>query len=416
MSPRATALFFYHPHELTLKGKNRVQFEKALIDNLGRQMRSANVTVQSITKLTGRHLLVVPESDVDAAQLVSSRVFGIANWGKCQSCQREMEVLKTKAVEHFEGLFRIGPIPSFKIETTRIDKRFLLTSPDICREVGAVIHEKLSIPVDASNPAVTFYVEVLDDKFLYYTEKREGALGLPVRTSAGVAVLIGGGFDSPVAAWMMMRRGCAITYVHFHSAPYGEWRSSVARIRKIVQQLALWGGPAEFYAVPIGESQREIAGVATEELRVTLYRMLMMRVAKRIAESNNCAALATGESLGQVASQTIESMAKMQTVVTPMAILRPLLAFCKEEIIARARGIGTYEFSLLPAGDCCSQILPKNVGAKPKIRDVVEGEEKLRITEMVEAAQLAAQLIDVNEPWNEDEEGQTAQCPFTFES
>jgi thiamine biosynthesis protein ThiI len=141
-----------------------------------------------------------------------------------------------------------------------------------------------------------------------------------------------------------------------------------------------------------------------------------MRVAKKIAENNNCAALATGNSLGQVASQTVESMTTIQTVVQPMLIFRPLLAFCKEEIIARAKLIGAHDFSILPGGDSCSHMLPKNVSTKPKIRDAEEGEAKLKLGEMVEAAMQAAQLIDVNEPWNEEEAGQTAACPFTFES
>jgi thiamine biosynthesis protein ThiI len=327
-----------------------------------------------------------------------------------------MEVLKTKALEHFETLIRIGPIPSFKIETARIDKRFHLTSSLISREIGTVIHQSLNIPLNVSDPAITFYIEVLDDKFLYYTEKREGALGLPVRTSAAVTLLMNGGSDSAVAAWMLLRRGCPITYVHFHSEPYGEWRSSISKIRKTVKQLASWGGPRRFYAVALGESQRQIAVSTPEKVRMNLERRLMVKVAKIIAERENCVALATGDSLGQVDSQSIESLTMIQTVVAPMIILTPLLAFCKEEIIEKAREIGLNELPMRQEGDCCLYLLPRNVGKKPKIRDLEEGELKLNIPEMVEAAVQAAQLIDVNESWNdEDDDGQTTQCPFTFQ-
>jgi thiamine biosynthesis protein ThiI len=320
-------------------------------------LKAGGVTVLSITKTTGGHMLTAPATDAEKIRTVSSRVFGVASYGQCECCPRDLDVLKTRVCEHMSALL---PISSFKVECSRIDKRYELTSPALCNDLGTTICDQLGIAVSVRDPAVTLYVDVHDTEFVYYTEKSEGALGLPVKTSGSVACLVSGGFDSPVAAWMMMRRGCRIVYVHFHSAPYGEWRSSVGKLRKIVEQLSLYGGRTRFYAVPIGESQRLIATKAPEKLRVMLYRRLMMRVAKRIAETRGCSALATGDSLGQVASQTIESMMTIQSVVEPMLILRPLLTFCKEEILARARAIGTHDLSIFPGGDCCSHMLPKN--------------------------------------------------------
>ena len=406
-----TVCYYYHPDELTLKGKNRHFFEDTLTNNLKLQMRHAGVTVLKVTCSTGRHFLTAPLADAEKIAEVSPRVFGIANYGRCESCERDYEVLKQRAKEQFE---KIKPVASFKIEVSRVDKRYEKQSPVVAREIGAVVHDECGIPVDLTNPAVTMHIEILTDKFVFYTEKLDGAHGLPVGTSGGVMCCLSGGFDSPVAAWMMMRRGCRVKYVHFHSAPFGEWRSSVGKIRKLVTQLSLYGGPIEFYSVAIGEFQRQIANKAPDKLRVTLYRRLMMRIAKKLAENNKCGALATGDSLGQVASQTIDSMTTIQSVVEPMLIMRPLLAFCKDEIMRKARDIGTHDLSLLPGGDCCSHMLPKNVSTKPKIDEAIAGEEKLDVDAMVEEAIKGAQVIDVLKPWNEDEGEAGAACPFEF--
>lgn len=409
-----TVMYVYHPHELTLKGKNRPQFENQLTQNLREQMKAQGVNVIKIEKITGRHFLIAPASDEEKVREVSPRVFGIVNFARCYRCDRDFELLKSEVLEHFESLLASRPIGSFRVECSRVDKRYNLQSPVICKEIGAVIHDELKIPVNLEKPEITLHIEVLNDKFVYFYERIPGALGLPVHTSGNIACLLSGGFDSPVAVWMMMRRGCKVTLVHFHSAPFGEWKSSVTKIRRIVKQLHLYGGPTKFFAIPIGELQRQIANLAPEKLRVTLYRRLMMRVAKKIAETHKCSALATGDSLGQVASQTIDSMTSIQSVVTPMLIFRPLLAFCKEEIMDRARQIGTHDISAMSGGDCCSHMLPKKVATKPTIEDAEEGEKNLNIEEMVESAIQAAVLMDINDPWNEDDKDEDAVCPFTL--
>lgn len=421
MTEEEKILYVYHPHELTLKGNNRPEFEKQLTRNLREQMKEAGVTIHAIDQITGRHLLIANASDQAAIEEVSPRVFGIANYARCYGCSGDFDALKEEIHNYFANLLKSRPIKSFRVDCSRVDKRFPMQSPMVCKEIGAVIHEGLEIPVDLHNPELNLHIEILNDdkkfpyKFLYFAERLPGALGLPVGTSGKVLCLLSGGFDSPVATWMMMRRGCSVSLIHFHSAPYGEWRSSVSKIRKIVQQLHLYGGPTNFLSVPIGELQREIANKAPDRFRVTLYRRLMMRVAKKIAEKEKIKALATGDSLGQVASQTIESMTSIEFVIKPMLILRPLLAFCKEEIMDRARLIGTHDISAMTGGDCCSHMLPKRVATKPSIEETEEAEKNLNIDEMAENAILAAQKMDINDPWNEDEVDEGgAVCPFTL--
>jgi thiamine biosynthesis protein ThiI len=413
---KETIMYVYHPAELALKGKNRGQFEDRLTKNMKLQLKHVGVELVKVEKIHGRHFITVLATDEEKIKEMSPKFLGVANYGKCYTFLREEEEeFKKDVVEHFKQMNDEKPIESFKVQTSRVDKRFPTKSMDYSSEIGALIHDQLGIKVDIKNPQITLNVEILNDRFVYFTGRLQGACGLPVGSSGRVACLLSGGFDSPVASWMMMKRGCSVQLVHFHSAPYGEWRSSVSKIRKIVSVLHQWGGPPKFYSIPIGEQQRLIAVDAPAKLRITLYRRLMMRVAKNIAEKQHCEALATGDSLGQVASQTINSMTTIQSVVSPLLIFRPLLGFTKEEIIERAMKIGTYELSLLQAGDCCSHMLPDKVATHPSIEDATKGEEKLNIEKMVNDAVEAAQLIDINDPWNEEESSEVLACPITFQ-
>ena len=413
---KETVTYVYHPAELSLKGKNRGTFEDQLSRNMKLQLKHAGVDIVKVEKIHGRHFVSVPAENEEQIKACSPKFMGVANYGKCYTFKREEEEeFKKDVVEHFRKMNEEKPVESFRVETSRVDKKYPKQSMEISKEIGGLIHDQLGIKVDLTHPQVTLNVEVLNDRFVYFTGRLPGALGLPVGSSGRVVCLLSGGFDSPVATWMMMKRGCSVQLVHFHSAPYGEWRSSVSKIRKLVQVLHSWGAPPKFYSVPIGEQQRLIAVNAPEKLRITLYRRLMMRVAKKIAERQHCGALATGDSLGQVASQTIDSMTTIQSVVSPMLIFRPLLGFAKEEIMKLAMDIGTHELSLLPSGDCCSHMLPKNVATHPSVEDAEKGEEKLDIEKMVIDALNEAQLIDINEPWNEEENTEALACPLVFQ-
>jgi thiamine biosynthesis protein ThiI len=409
-------MIFYHPHELWLKGKNRPEFEKALERNILHQMKSAGISsAQIVHRQAHTYLKCNPDEELQVID-ISKRVFGVANFGRCFQIPRDLEQLKSSVRAFVLETHTRSPIASFKVETTRPDKRFHLTSPELSRLIGEVIFTDLHLRVDLHQPAFTLFIEVHTDSFVFYSEKIDGAMGLPVGSSGRSVCLLSGGFDSPVAAWTVMRRGCAIHYVHFHSAPYSEWKSSISKVRRIVQHLATWGGPTKFYAVPIGESQRLIARDAPEKLRVTLYRRLMLRIAREIARQTNSLALTTGDSLGQVASQTIESMTAIQAAIAPFLVMRPMLGNAKFEILERARAIGTHDLSVLPGGDCCSHMLPKKVATKPSIEEAEQGEQKLNIEEMVRRGLAEMQLIDASAPWNDGAApDETAGCPFTFE-
>ena len=413
-----TVTFVYHPDELALKGKNRGKFEEILQNNIRTMMKQSGIENIKMFFVQQRYFATIPEQYESIAYDVSSHVFGISNFARCYTINRDMDLLCKESVEHFRNLLSTQEIPNFRVETSRVDKRFPIESPKISATVGGAIHDQLNIPVNLKDPHTTLHIEVLNKNFIFFSQRIPGAKGLPVRSSAKVACLLSGGFDSPVMVWMMMRRGCDVTLIHFHAAPFGGWRSSVSKVRKIVQQLHKWGGPTKFYSIAIGELQRQIAEKAPSQLRVTLYRRLMVRVAVAIGKTQHCEALATGDSLGQVASQTCESMTTIQSAITPTLIFRPLLGFTKEEIMRRAQEIGTKELSAIEGGDCCSHMLPKKVATKPSIQDAQEGEKDLNIDEMVQTAVKAAQIIDVTEEWNEDEadEAQDGACPlFSFE-
>lgn len=418
-APEERILFYAHPDELWLKGKNKESFVQALQENIILQLKRSGLTTGQfrVSHIRDETFFYVIKEKEEIAIDTVKRVFGIANFGRCYHVKRDIEILKTECLSKFTAFYNNNKshITNFKCNCSRQDKQFELNSVDICKIIGEVIFNGLKLPAKMKDPDINIYIEVRNKFFLYYFEKFEGAHGLPVSTSGRSVVLLSGGFDSPVAAWTVMRRGCAVRYVHFHSAPYGDWKGSVSKVRKIVQALSAWGGPEEFYSVPIGEQQRIIAKDAPEKLRVTLYRRLMFRIAHKIAGEIRCSSLVTGDSLGQVASQTVESMTTIQSVIAPFLVLRPLIGKNKTSIIKRARKIGTHDLSILPAGDCCSHMLPKNPSTRPSIENAVEGEKKLNIEEMINNAISNMQKINVNEPWNEDEdnddnEGMT--CPF----
>jgi len=408
--------FVYHPDELWLKGKNRPDFEKQLVNNLKHQLKMVGVCDFKIVQLHCEILLEAPVQYEAEIRNVSKKVFGISVFARCYRVDRELSLLKSKIHDHIRILLEKGPIPSFKVTTSRVDKRYEINSMDLSKDIGALIFETFSIPVDLKNPSLTVHIEVQTGFFLYSTERNDGAIGLPVGSSGRSVVLLSGGFDSPVAAWSIMRRGCSVDYVHFHSAPYGEWKSSVSKVRMIVKQLATWGGSRKFYSVPIGDLQRQIALKAPEKLRVTLYRRLMVRVALRIANMVKAQSLTTGDNLGQVASQTLESMTVIQAAISPFLICRPLLCDAKQEIIQKAQMIGTKDISILPGGDCCAHMLPKRVVTKPSIEETDKGESELNINEMVEIAIQNMQQININDPWNEESNDSTNQgCPLEFQ-
>jgi thiamine biosynthesis protein ThiI len=270
----------------------------------------------------------------------------------------------------------------------RADKRFPTTSPQLEREIGGRIKEARGWHVDLGHPALTIHVEILTDEAFYSFGKERGAGGLPVGASGRVACLLSGGIDSPVAAWRMMRRGCRVIFIHFHSYPILS-RASQEKARELVQILTQYQYRSRLFLVPFGEIQQRVVLAVAPPLRVVIYRRLMMRIAEAIGRRAGARMLVTGEVVGQVASQTLENMTSINEVAT-QPVLRPLIGMDKEEITAQAQLLGTYPVSIIPDQDCCTLFTPRHPATKARRTDVLRAEEALPIDEIVEQAVAGA--------------------------
>jgi len=363
-------------HEIALKKGNRPYFTELLKRNLLAAVR--DLGVKEIRSLPAR-LLVTFKSEIDT-QIAIQRirtVFGVANFSPVERTARDIEVLRTRILKSLNGIH----FASFRVDTQRGDKTFSLTSPEINRQLGAAVKEKSGARVDLSHPEFTVTVEILPQDAFFGFDKIPGAGGLPVGASGRVVSLISGGIDSPVAAYRMMQRGCRLIFVHFHSTPYLD-KTSQEKVRQLVTTLTRHQFLSRLYLVPFGEIQRQIIATVSRPLRVVLYRRMMLRIAEGVARKEKAKALLTGESLGQVASQTLDNMAVIQQAAT-LPILRPLVGMDKQEIIDQARRIGTFEISSIPDQDCCQLFVPKHPATKAKPWEVEEAESKLDVAELM---------------------------------
>jgi thiamine biosynthesis protein ThiI len=290
---------------------------------------------------------------------------------------RDIDALRSRILDSLNG----AHFESFRIETQRGDKSFPLTSPEINRQLGAAVKEKSGARVDLENAEFTVTVEILPRDAFFGFNKIPGAGGLPVGASGRVAALISGGFDSPVAAYRMMQRGCRLIFVHFHSAPFQD-KTSQEKVRQLLNVLTRHQFNSRLYLVPFGEIQRQIVASVTRPLRVVLYRRMMLRIAEAIARKEKAKALLTGESLGQVASQTLDNIAVIEQAAR-LPILRPLVGMDKQEIIDQARRIGTFEISSIPDQDCCQLFVPKHPATKARFRDVEADEARFDVNDLL---------------------------------
>jgi len=362
-------------HEIALKKGNRPYFTELLKRNLLAAVR--DLGVKEIRSLPAR-LLVTFKSEIDT-QIAIQRirtVFGVANFSPVERTARDIEVLRTRILKSLNGIH----FASFRVDTQRGDKTFSLTSPEINRQLGAAVKEKSGARVDLSHPEFTVTVEILPQDAFFAFDKIPGAGGLPVGASGRVVSLISGGIDSPVAAYRMMQRGCRLIFVHFHSTPYLD-KTSQEKVRQLVTALTRHQFLSRLYLVPFGEIQRQIVAAVSRPLRVVLYRRMMLRIAEGVARKEKAKALLTGESLGQVASQTLDNMAVIQQAAT-LPILRPLVGMDKQEIIDQARRIGTFEISSIPDQDCCQLFVPKHPATKATPREVEEAESRFDVTQL----------------------------------
>jgi thiamine biosynthesis protein ThiI len=363
-------------HEIALKKGNRAYFTELLKRNLLAVVK--DLGAKEIRSLPARVLLTF-RNDVPPATLIErmGTVFGVANFSIVERTARDIDALRARILESLNGT----RFESFRIETQRGDKTFPLNSPEINRQLGAAVKEKSGARVDLMNPQFTVTVEILPRDAFFGFNKIAGAGGLPVGASGRVVSLISGGIDSPVATYRMMQRGCRVIFVHFHSAPYQD-NTSQEKVRRLLAVLTRHQFLSRLYLVPFGEIQRQIVAAVARPLRVVLYRRMMLRIAEAIARKEKAKALVTGESLGQVASQTLDNIAVIQQAAR-LPILRPLVGMDKQEIIDQARRIGTFEISSIPYQDCCQLFEPKHPATKARFSEVEQDETKFDVKELI---------------------------------
>lgn len=372
-----------HCHEIGLKGRNRSVFERRLQANLDAAL--AGLPVAAAVRLPSRLVVHVADSAfVEQAAERIARVPGVHAVSLAYLTEQEPDAMDEAALR---ALADAGPFGSFRVEARRSNTEYPESSLEMNRRIGARLRAETGAVVDLTHPDVTVSVIVTQNQAYVASKRLPGAGGLPVGTASRVVSLLSAGIDSPVASWRIMRRGAVVVGVHFSGQPFTDDRSE-RLVVEIGEILAQAGGLGRIYVVPFGELQREIALAVPPDLRVLMYRRLMVRVAERIAHTERARALVTGESLGQVASQTLENIAAVDEAAT-LPVLRPLVGTDKLEIIAEARSLGTYELSIESQDDCCTLFMPRNPETHAKMPAVLEAWATLDVERMVEDA-LAA--------------------------
>ena len=380
-----------HYQEIALKGKNRPWFLARLVRNLRDALRDLDVT--AVRGLMGRIEVVLGPAAV--REEVGERirhVFGIANFSYAGRTSLDLDEIAAAILQDLGD----RTCRSFRVSVRRADKRFPLTSPQAEREIGGRIKEARGWTVNLGEPELTIHVELLTKEAFYFFGKERGPGGLPTGTAGRVACLLSGGIDSPVAAHRMMKRGCAVTFVHFHSYPILS-RASQEKARELVTLLTRWQLRSRLYLVAFGEIQQQVLLSVPGPMRVVIYRRLMLRIAERIARDRRAQALVTGDVVGQVASQTLENLAVVGAVAS-LPLFRPLIGMDKDEITAEAQKIGTYPISIIPDQDCCTLFTPRNPQTRARLAEIEMAEQALAIDEIVDAAVRAAVVEDFNFP------------------
>ncbi len=371
--------------EMALKGLNKRSFESVLLKQLKERLRSLGDFQYTNAQST---IYITPSDSLDDRTICNavervSKVFGIAALSRACVCEKTIEDIMKKAVEY--TVEDLEDVRTFKVDAKRADKRFPMNSPEICREVGAALIEKHPhLKVDMKHPQATIMVEVRDSHAYVYAHRIKGAGGLPVGTSGKAMLLLSGGIDSPVAGVMMAKRGLRVSAIHFVSPPYTSDRARL-KVEQLCEKMTEYCGPITFYCVPFTELQEEIKRSCPEDYFTIIMRRLMMEIAQRIAEKDESSALITGESVGQVASQTLPAMVCTDAVCR-CPVLRPLVGMDKTEIIEIARNIDTFETSILPYEDCCTVFTPKHPRLRPSLEEVEQAQAKGNFDKMVTKA------------------------------
>lgn len=376
------AVFVYHPHELVLKGKNRPQFERSLSSCLRTQAKEAGVNVISVERRAQRYFLTVPEDQTEQIEEMSKKVFGMANYARCYIVERDIEKLKQVLLDHIKREHSINPIQSFKVDTSRVDKRYEKTSMEISKEIGGHIHDNAQIPVDIHHPKKLIHIEVLNESFLYFFDRKPGAHGLPLNTAGKIICLLSGGPHSTAAAWYLMRRGATLKFLHFHTEPEAKFQESIDKVKAVIDELAKWGGRKQMFAVSIWEQLQKINEKVPERLVPVITERMVGMIAKGIVEKKKFQAIAVGDTM----NKPIGVMQAVQNAVAPMLIFKPMLGWSEEQIMERIAIIGTSEIHTRDAPDSLHCFETRDPEILPNMEEVLRIETELDMPEMVRNA------------------------------
>lgn len=377
--------------EVALKGANKPYFERMLMERIRRVLKKFDGL--RVSKEDG---LLVVRAEFDIAEKVVideiSKVFGVDSISPAVEVDPSMEAIEAAAIDYMKELIAEKGIKTFKVEAKRSDKSFPIESPQIAKTIGAKILIACKVlKVDVHEPDCRLYVHVRRERAFVYEQKVSAFGGLPLGTNGKGLILLSGGIDSPVAAFLMAKRGMLIEAVHFHSYPYTSERAW-EKVQDLARILTMYCGRIRIHCINLLPIQEEIVAHCPEEETTILVRRYMMKIAERVAKANHCLMLITGENLGQVASQTVDSLVVTDASVT-MPVMRPLIAADKTEIIEKAKEIGTYETSILPYEDCCTVFLPKHPKTKPRLLEILDSESKLDEEALIQAALASAESV-----------------------
>lgn len=369
--------------EMVLKGLNKKSFEDMLTKNIKRRLK--NLGQFKITSAQSTTYITPVDENIDLDEVVDRvrKIFGIASLCRACVCEKDFSDITEKSLEYLNEV--LSNAKTFKVNAKRSDKAFPMKSPEICTELGGILLEKFpNLTVDVKNPEVTVTVEIRDTNAYVHAENLKGAGGLPVGSSGKAMLLLSGGIDSPVAGYMMAKRGVHIAAIHYVSPPYTSERARM-KVEQLCDKMTAYCGGIAFYCVPFTELQEAIKDNCPEEYFTVIMRRLMMEIAQRIAVNDNCLALITGESVGQVASQTMSAIACTDAVCR-MPVFRPLIGMDKTEIIDIARKIDTFETSILPYEDCCTVFTPRHPKVRPNLADIEKAQSAFDFEPLIQKA------------------------------
>ena len=387
--------------EVALKGMNKPYFERMLVDRIKANLKKISEVGKDKDIDIYRHeglIYVKADKALDIDEIIHEtvKVFGVASVSKAVEAESDLDAIGAEAVRYMKALIEERGIKTFKVEAKRADKNFPVKSPEIGRIIGAKVLVGCKVlKVDVHDPDVLLKVDVRHDVSYIYDSKVNGLGGLPLGTNGKGMTLLSGGIDSPVATWMMAKRGMMIEAVHYHSYPYTSERAR-EKVIELAQIVSQYTGRFKMHVINLLPIQEEIVKNCPEEETTIHVRRFMMRIAEKLAKEAECQALITGEALGQVASQTAEALVVTDSVVS-MPVFRPLIGMDKIEIMDRAQEIGTYEKSIEPYEDCCTVFLPKHPATKPRLEKILESESRLDIETLVNNA-IASQEIVLIKP------------------